>query len=67
MINPQACAERIILNDPSLAEPLLDLLLWADQQNLKENTDYDEILDILWLKIDAGRNARDAYTKSRVA
>lgn len=68
MINPQERARRIILNDPALAEPLFDLLVWvADQPNLKENSDYDETLDLLWLKIQASRDARDAYVKQRVA
>ena len=68
MIDPQACAARIILNDPSLAEPLFDLLIWtASQPDLKENADYDDVLDFLWLKLDSGREARDRYAKQRVA
>lgn len=68
MIDPQKCARRLILNDPALAEPLFDLLVWvADQPDIKENSDYDEILDMLWLKIQASRDARDAYAKKRIA
>lgn len=67
MINPQDRARRIILNDPALADDVFWLLVWADQPNLKENPDYDEALDILWLKIKACRDARDAYAKERVA
>lgn len=69
MINPQRCAHNIVLNDSAAqAAELFDLLVWmADQPNLKENADYDEILDMLWLKIQAGRDARDRYAKERVA
>lgn len=69
MINPQRCAHNIVLNNPAAqAAELFDLLVWAaDQPNLKENSDYDEILDMLWLKIQASRDARDAYAKQRVA
>lgn len=68
MIDPQKCARHLTLNDPAAqAESLFDLLVWADQPNLKENPDYDEILDMLWLKIQASRDARDDYAKKRIA
>lgn len=67
MIDPRQRARNIILNNPDLAVDLFDLLVWADQPNLSENTDYDGILDDLFVKIQACRDSRDAYAKTRAA
>lgn len=65
MIEPLKCAARIVLNDALLAEPLFDLMLWADQPNLKDNNDYDEILELLYLKTQHCRDARAVYARDR--
>jgi len=67
MVNPIECAARIILNDPSLAEPLFDLLLWANQPNLAQNNIYDELLEMTYMKLQHCRDARDIYAKGRAA
>lgn len=68
MIDPTKCAERILRNEPDLAVPLLDLLIWAaDQPNLKDNNDYDEILESLYARTDHSRKARTAYIDGRAA
>lgn len=66
MINPQQCAERIILNNHDLAKDVFDLLLWAaGQTDLKENSDYDEIMGDLYKRMQDCRDARAAYEKTR--
>lgn len=65
MIDPQACAERILENEPALAEPLFDLLLWANRPNLGDDNDYDEILNLAYSKLDHCRAQRDLYAKTR--
>lgn len=67
MNDPRRSAQRIILNNPDLADDLFALLAWADQPNLKENADYDEILNMLWVKTQKSREARDAYVKEQAA
>lgn len=65
MINPQECAERIILNDPDLAEPLFDLLLCAVEPGFKDSNEFDDIKQMLYLKIQHCRESRRRYEKSR--
>lgn len=67
MIDPQKCAAKIVLNDPALAESLLDLLVWAKQPNLEDNNDYDEILSMLYGKLQHARDSRDKYLTDRAA
>lgn len=67
MINPQASVALILLNNPDLAVPLFDLLIWVNQPNLAENGDYNEILETIYGKTQNCLDARDAYTKQRVA
>lgn len=67
MINPTECAERIVLND-DVAKELFDLLLWAaEQPDLKDNSDYDEIMGNLYKKLQDCRDARERYAKGRAA
>lgn len=67
MIDPTRCAEKIVLNDPALAEPLLDLLIWANQSRLGDSNDYDEILEFLYSRTPHSRDARAAYISGRAA
>lgn len=66
MINPQRCAQRIVLNDPDLAVPLFDLLLKAVEPGFKDSNDYDEIMGDLYKRIQHSRDAREAYAKGRL-
>lgn len=66
MINPQKCAERIILNDPDLAEPLFDLLLCAVDPGFKDSNEFDEIKEMLYVKIQHCRDSRAKYEKARM-
>jgi hypothetical protein len=66
MIDPVKCAERLIETDSSeTAEALLDLMIWANRRDLGSEGDYDEILNILYIKLDRAQEARDEYVKSR--
>ena len=67
MINPQVSVAQILLNNPDLAVPLFDLLIWANQPNLVENGDYQELLKLAFVNLQAYEDARDAYAKKRVA
>lgn len=67
MIDPIKCAERITRNDPDLAEPLLDLLIWANQPDLSQNNDYDEALSRLYARLQDCRDARARYVVGRAA
>ena len=67
MIDPQAAVAQILLNNPDLAVPLFDLLIWADQSNLAENGDYNEILETVYGKTQNCLDARNAYMKGRAA
>lgn len=67
MINPTECAARIIENNPELAEPLLDLLLWANKPNLANDEDYDDLLESLYAMTPDSIEARKAYISARIA
>ena len=66
MIKPQECVRTILRNNPELAKDVFDLLLWVDQPNLPENSDYKDILDDCWIKTQACRDARHAYAEKRL-
>lgn len=67
MIDPQKRAAQILLNNPDLAEPLLDLLIWANQPKLGDNNDYDELLNQCYVKLQHCRDGRDKYITGRAA
>lgn len=68
MIDPAKCAVEIVKNDPDLAVPLLDLLIWAaNTPDLKDNNEYDEIVESLYARTDHSRKARAAYADNRAA
>jgi len=67
MIEPQICAEQILLNNPSLAIPLFDLMLKAVEPGFKHSNEYDSVMEACWLKIQNCREAMDIYAKSRAA
>jgi len=67
VIDPQASVSQILLNNPDLAVPLFDLLIWVNQPNLAENDDYDRLLELLYGKTQNCRDARDVYAKNRAA
>lgn len=67
MINPAGCTNEILENNPDLAVPLLDLLIWANQPKLGDSNEYDEILELLYAKTAASRKARAAYVAGRAA
>lgn len=66
MINATQKAAEILLN-PENAGPLFDLMIWANQPQLEENDDYDDVLDMCWQKLDLCRLARAEYARKRLA
>lgn len=68
MINPTECVVRIIKNDPDLAAPLFALLTWAaNQQDLKGNNQYDEIMERLYARTQDSRESRETYSRHLAA
>lgn len=67
MIDPTQCVLDILLNNPDLAQNVLDLLICATKPDFRDSNKYDEIKDLLFMKLQAGRNARDSYIESRAA
>jgi hypothetical protein len=68
MMDPHANISDITLNDPRLAVPLLDFMLWCTTTpDVTKTSDYDEILDFLYSKSSHFRAARDEYIQARVA
>lgn len=65
MIDPLKCVEQILLNDPGLAQPLLDLLIRAEQPLLGDDNVYDDVLEMVYVKLQHCREAREAYIKGR--
>lgn len=61
------CISRITLNDPDLAEDLLDTILWASTPGIRQTPEYDEALDFLYARTPDCRSHRDLYVKSRAA
>lgn len=67
MINPTILVSNILKNDPDLAQDVLDLLICATDPAFRDSNEYDEIKDLLFMKLQAGRTARDSYIESRKA
>lgn len=67
MLNPHEDVSQLTLNDPQLAVPLLDFMLWiTTTPNVSKTDDYDEILDFLYSKVSDFRNSRNRYIQSRL-
>jgi len=67
MVNPHKSVSDLTLNDPQLAVPLLDFMLWmVTTPNVAETGDYDEILDFLYSKVSHFRISRDRYIQTRL-
>lgn len=68
MINAHQKVSEIVLNDPRLAVPLLDFMVWlATTPDVTRTSDYDEILDFLYSKSTHFRSSRDEYIQNRRA
>jgi hypothetical protein len=66
-INPTKSASRILESNPDLATDLMDLIICVGEAGFRDSNEYDEIKDLCWAKIQAGRDARDTYIASRAA
>lgn len=68
MNTPRECILKITENDPHLAVPLLDFLLWATRTpGILDSADYDEALDMLFVKCPEFRVVRDEHIERRAA
>lgn len=67
MNTPAQNAAAITLNDPQLAIPLLDFLLWAVTPGTVDSTEYEDVVDLLYMKSPEYMAARDAHLESRAA
>lgn len=67
MLNPLQNAQEIILNDPSLAVPLIDFMLWAVMPGAANSSEYDEVFEMLYAKTPDSHKHRQIYAKTRAA
>jgi hypothetical protein len=67
MLTPLQNAREIILNDPALAVPLIDFMLWAVTPGAARTSEFDEIFELLYAKTPDSKNHRDYYAKVRIA
>lgn len=65
-LDPRRDVSQITLNDPQLAVPLLDFLLWAVTPKVTDSAEYNEILDTLYAKVPDFRIHREEYVESRI-
>lgn len=65
ILHPQHNVAQILVNNPQLADNLLNLLLWAiSTPKVTLSPDFDEILDMLYVHVPDYRVHRDAHIKS---
>jgi hypothetical protein len=57
-------AHQLTINDPSMAGPLIEVLVRAAQVGCADTSDYDETLDFLFAKLPQFRRARDEYVEA---
>ena len=67
MINPLECVSQITINDPQLAVPLFDLLVFAASPGFADSAEYDQMLDMLYAHTPDCRSHRERYQKTRAA
>lgn len=66
-INLRESAQRIVANNPDLAEPLYDALVFMAQPRSALTPEYDETTEMLYAMTEDSRVHRQEYEKKRVA
>lgn len=67
MINPLACATRILRENPDFAEPLFDLFICAREgQGARIEAELDDVEDFLYSKTPHGVDQRERHKKKRL-
>lgn len=67
MIRPQTRVQEILLNNPDLALPLFDVLVFMASPGSSESAEYDEMLDMVYVHTSDFRRHRTSYEKERAA
>ncbi len=67
MSKPQTKIQQIIRNDPALAVPLFDVLVFMAMPGAADTPDYDEMLDMCYPHTPDYRAHREEYEKARAA
>lgn len=67
MLNPLNDVTQLTLNDPQMAVPLLDFMLWlTTTPNVAGTDEYEEIVDRLYSMVPHYHDAKTLYLKSRL-
>lgn len=67
MLNPRENVSQLTLNDPQLAAPLLDFILWmATTPDVTKTDEYEEIVNQLYCMIADFESSKNRYIKSRL-
>lgn len=67
MIDPQVCVNTILANNPELAEPLLDLIVWIDEvkSTASDRALLDDLVDDVYVKTEHAQRGRETYKALR--
>ena len=67
MLDPRKNVTQLTLNDPQLAVPLLDFILWmTTTPDVTETDDYEEIVNQLYCMIAHFESSKKSYMQSRL-